>query len=43
MHETHLLSFYSTGEAAWLKTMIDQHDIVAKANGSIVGKTTLKL
>ncbi|KAL3447761.1 Saccharopine dehydrogenase-domain-containing protein [Aspergillus insuetus] len=25
-----------TGEAAWLKTMIDKHDRVAKANGSIM-------
>ncbi|KAL2836989.1 Saccharopine dehydrogenase-domain-containing protein [Aspergillus pseudoustus] len=25
-----------TGETAWLKTMIDQHDTVAKANGSLM-------
>ncbi|BCS27938.1 saccharopine dehydrogenase family protein [Aspergillus puulaauensis] len=31
---THYLD--CTGEAPWLKDMIDQHDIVAKANGSIM-------
>lgn len=30
------LPWYSTGESPWVKDMIDQHDIVAKENGSIV-------